>query len=187
MMVGGVHRIRKRFIFSGAFGIITGSTPIAPKKGSAGSAAGAVGADGEVTYKEGIDTWAFFWWLLSGRYPRAFFVANQYGEWISFGARAATAGYLLNKYGPSPWNVAKKIIKKGWFYKNDPYVMPKMRTSVKPTALTGFGSPFGSAGPTFLLGAPIILNAVLSTGADEWAFNLTDNRTEREKMDFIAM
>jgi len=189
MMVGGIRQ-PKRFIFDGAWQILIGrgpSAPIVPSKGGLKPSKADAGPDGALTYRDGIDTWAFFFWLLSGRYPRAFFVANQYGDWINYSARAAAGGYLLNKYGPSPWNVAKKIIKKGWFYKNDPYVMPKMRPSVKPTALTGFGSPFGSAGPTFFLGAPIIINSVLITGADEWAFNMTDNRSEREKMDFIAM
>ena len=160
MMVGGVHRLRKRFIFSGAFGIITGSTPIAPKKGSTGSAAGAVGSDGEVTYKDGIDTWAFFWWMLSGRYPRSFFIANQYGEWISFGAKAATAAYLLNRYGINKKAAVKKIVRKLYLRE---LLKPTPKMSVKPTPLTGFGSPFGSAGPSFFLGAPIILNAVQST------------------------
>lgn len=159
-MVGGVHRLRKRFIFSGAWGIITGSTPIAPKKGSPTAAGGAVGADGEVAYKDGIDTWAFFWWMLSGRYPRAFFVANQYGEWISFGAKAATAAYLLNRYGINKVKLGRKI---GRAALKRHYLKPTPKMSVKPTPLTGFGSPFGSAGPSFFLGAPIILNAVQST------------------------
>jgi len=186
MMVGGVHRLRKQFIFSGAFDIITGRAAITPKKEGSTPAKIGVDGDGQLILDQGggIDLWSFYFWIISGRYPRAFFVANQYGDWINFSAKAATAGWLINKYGINKWRAAKKIGKKAWLHQ---HMKPRPKFSAKPSSLKGFGTPFGSAGPTFFMGAPIIINAVLGTGADEWAFNLTDNRSEREKMDFIAM
>lgn len=164
MMVSGVHRARKRFIFNGAWSIITGQgsgkAGLAPSKGGLVPAKAVADPEGGITYRQGIDTWAFFFWLVSGRYPRAFFVANQYGDWINYGAKTAAAGYLLNKYGLNKYRAAKKVGRKLLLRH---HLKPTPKFAPRPSPITGFGSPFGSAGPTFFLGAPIIINSVLAT------------------------
>jgi len=123
-----------------------------------------------------VDYRGFLLNLISGRWPRLFWVANIKGQWTSFGMDDAAYAYLFNRYAPKalkPTALVKKAVRFG-----------VRKTLLKPTprfAPTGTRlSAGGLIGSTFMVGGGLALHILTNPVATEILGTVTDlNRFSR--------
>lgn len=117
-----------------------------------------------------VDHRGFLLNLISGRWPRLFWVANMKGQWTSFGMDDAAYAYLFNRYAPQALKPTALIKKGVRFAVRKTVLKPTPRFAPAGTRL----SAGGLIGSTFMVGGGLALHILTNPVATEILGTVTD-------------